>query len=169
MTSACDSCSSSYMYNPGRYGRGPGFLPVINREAARMDEIAQLGYTHQPLPLGATRIGPVGFVQTSRDDQWQRASYYNFLRAQSLPYEVAFSGVDQVCTTCPPNYFAIDIPSAAPTRGIPVDYQPLLAPGRPIATAESALPPVNLPRFGARSFGAYTGCTQSRMPYLGFL
>jgi len=130
----------------------------------------------QPLPLNAmpVTLGLRGVELATpgmarQNDAFNSRSYYNFTRAMTFPQQITFSGYGNVCANCLPNKYAINIPQAPPTAAIPPAKPPCLTPGRPIAMADSALQPVTTRPPARQNFAAYVGCTDSRLPYMGFV
>lgn len=170
MQSSCDSCAGSYEYNSRPYIREENYLPVMNMNRARYEQIGALRSINGVLPLGARAVDlyPQGYVQSSRGvtrraKQWPVNSYFNFLQAQTWPDQIAFSGEPMICETCPPNFSAINVPLNSPSSPISPDLQPPIVMGRYITNATSPLPPVNIPRLAVQS-----GCTKSRMPFVNY-
>ena len=119
------------------------------------------------LPMGADRTG---CVQTTPGAMRQlqaygpQTSYYNFFRAQTLPYQVEFSGYGQTCNGCQANRFAVWIPSEQPTDALLPARRPSLTCGRPLAPSTASLMPLG-------SCGSFAGPSpqgyKARVPYLG--
>jgi hypothetical protein len=142
----------SCQYNTLSYSSG--YLPGIDLQQARQEQIGALG---SKLPLGARM-----------SNKWASNSYSNFIQAQTWPAQVTYSG-SQICSTCPPNYSAINIPSASPSMSVAPGFRLYKRAWYPVVDATASLPPVQLSRFGPRSFGLYRGDANSRGPFMEFL
>ena len=74
------------------------------------------------------------------------SSYNNFLQAQTLPYQVQTSGIENVCTKCPANRFPINLMVTPENDAIPMSTSLPTPNYRPIAGVSDGLLPTFIPR-----------------------
>jgi hypothetical protein len=130
------------------------------------------GVSQNFLPLGAVPICNAGAcVQTTPSamrqlQAYDSNSYYKFYRAQTLPYQDAFSGMGQTCNGCPANRYAVWVPSQPATESLsPAPFTTAIMPNYPIIPATSSLPPVTT---GTASYAqSVIEGYMARVPYLG--
>jgi hypothetical protein len=74
------------------------------------------------------------------------SSYNNFLQAQTLPYQVQTSGIENVCTACNANRYPINLKVTSENDAIPVCASLPLPNYGPIAGVSDGLLGTNVPR-----------------------
>lgn len=132
----------------------PQYIPARDQPIRTPMQAYQTGYTDYGLPSGAVPVTecaqgvclkttPRAIAQINAYAPSAR-SYYSFMKAQTLPYQEAFSGLGTTCTGCAPNRYALWIPSQPATQSLlPAVQQISSVPWQVVTPATSALPPVN--------------------------